>query len=426
MTMKVRASFAALVLATLWLAGCDHYTCTSGATFGNSSCTATGSGLGGTGTGTGTAAAYVYAVDEGTTGAANGTIDGYALNTSAVTFGPIANYTAPTVPLNNGGVGMTVAQGIYLYAAFGAVNQIYGWTIGSSGALTAIGGSPFSSNAAGGYIGGVGAANMIVNPAGTLLFISDAVTSSVYVYSIGSGGVLTEVGIFACPTGFTPMNLATDGLGKYLYVVDGTYSTHQGSSIAAFSIASGGALTPVIGSPFAFNMWEVKGEPTGNFLIGTTGSNAHYGVVDDPNLYVFSITQSGSNAGALTEVTKQSTINSPFSIAVQSNSGGNLVYSFSFNDAESAFNPIEGYAISSSGGLTAVSGSPFSLGEGSRGQFDQSGALLFSYSSPPNPATGTVVTQISPLAVASSGTLTEPVGSTTLVTPGFFAVADVP
>jgi 6-phosphogluconolactonase (cycloisomerase 2 family) len=429
MTTKVRAlSIGAVLLTMMWLAGCDHYGCTSGATFGNSSCTASGSGLSGSGGGTNTSAAYVYAVDEGTNGAANGTIDGYALDTSVSTFGPISTYTAPAIPLNNGGTGMAVAQGVYLYAAIGSTNQIYGWTITSSGALTQIASSPFTSPAAGGYIGGVGQANMIVNPAGTLLFISDAVTSSVYVYSIGSGGVLTEVGAFSCPTGFTPINLATDGLGKYLYVINGSYSTHQGSGIAAFSIGTGsslGTLTPVTGSPFTgttYAMWQVAGDPTGKYLIGTTGRTVVYNGTDDKNLYVFSI---GTN-GALTLVTTQPTVYTPFSIAVPANTGGELVYSFGFNDDATAFNPVEGYAISSTGTLKAISGSPFSLGEGSWGQFDQSGTLLFSYASYIDQSTNTIVTQISPLSVGSGGALSEPIANTTLVTPGFWAVADVP
>src|SRR5579871_5804406 len=296
MTTRVRALFAvvALLPATIWLAGCDHYVCKT--TFGNASCSSSGSGLGGVG-GTGTSSAFVYAVDQGTTGATTGTIDGFALDATAVTFGPISGYTAPTVPLNSFGTGMVVAHDLYLYTAFGSTNQIFGWTISSSGNLTAITGSPFSVTAAGGDIGGVGQANMITNPAGTLLFISDAIRTSIAVYSIGSGGVLGSVGSFSCPSGFTPMNLTTDGLGKYLYAVDGSNAIHQGTQIAAFSISAAGTLTPVVGSPFVFPMWQLKGEPSGQFLIGTTGTTVPYNGRDDDNLYVFRITQTGSNAG---------------------------------------------------------------------------------------------------------------------------------
>jgi len=328
---------------------------------------------------------------------------------------------------------MVVAQQQYLYVGIAITNQIYGWTIGSNGSLTAISQSPFSGSFLDQYSGGVGQDNMITNPAGTLLFISDAQLNEIYVLQIGTGGVLTEVtgSPFACPTGFaTPMNLATDGLGKYLYVVDGNFGRHQGTQVAAFAIGTGsslGVLTPVTGSPFSYPMWQLQGEPTGQFLIGTSGSSAYYtGVNDDDNLYVFSITQSGTNAGAITQVTKQATKYSPFSIAVQSNKGGDLVYTFSFNDTATAFNPIEGYTITSTGGLTADTGSPFALttAEGSWGQFDQSSGYLFTYASYLNSSTGTTVTELAPLTVGTGGALSQAVPPGTLATPGFWAVTD--
>jgi hypothetical protein len=149
--------------------------------------------------------------------------------------------------------------------------------------------------------------------------------------------------------------------------------------------------------------------------------------VDDDHLYVFSISQSGTNAGAIAPVTGSPFVTqySPFSIAVQSNSNGNLLYSFSFNDTASAFNPVEGYAISSTGTLTADTNSPFGgVAEGSWGQFDQSGDFLFVYSSYINESTGDVVTQLGPLDVGTGGALTQPIFTLSLATPGFWAVTD--
>ncbi len=430
MTMRVRMVLLLTVaLAMMGLASCDHYICTSGATFGSSSCTATGSGLGGSGTGGSATAAFAFAVDT-----AGNTIDGYTLNTTANTLAATTGYTAPAVPPNNGGVGMVVAQAQYLYVGFGNIGEIYGWTIDSSGFLTAINGSPFSAPFLANFGIGVGQANMITNPAGTMLFISDTLQSEIYVFTIGSGGVLTLASgsPAVLPSGFQPMNLAVDGSGKYLYAINGDFSTHTGSEIAAFSIGSGGTLTPVVGSPFVgsnYFMWQLAGEPTGKYLIGTTGNSAApgYSGVDDDHLYVFSITQSGADAGAIAPVTGSPflTTFSPFSIAVQSNAGGNLVYSFSFNDSATAFNGVEGYEITSTGTLSAVQGSPFTgVAEGSWGQFDQSGANLLVYASYVPEGTGTVVTQLGPDAVGSGGLLTQPISTLTLATPGFWVVTD--
>ncbi len=442
MKMVSRALLSLLVLlATLFLANCGgHYFCN--VTFGSSTCNPSGSGSGpsggsggGGGGGGSQPSAFVFAVDQG------GTIDGYTLSVSGGTFGSTSNYTAPTVPTNDGGVGMAVAQGQFLYAGFGAAQELYGWTINSSGSLTAISGFPLSISALGGSNGGVGQNNIITDPTGSYLFISDALAAQVYAYVIGSGGTLSAAAtpIITLPAGFEPMNLATDGMGKYLYIIDGDWYTHQGSEIAAYVIGTGGTLTAVPGSPFIgppYNMWQVQGEPTGDFLIGTTGSNASYaGVSDDLHLYVFSITQSGASAGAITQVTGSpfTTQYSPFTIAVSPAAGGDLVYSFGFNDAGTAFNPTEGYSLSTTGTLTALTGSPFSnLGEGTWGQFDQSGAYLMDYGSYVN-SSDALVTQLVPLIVGTDGVLSQPIatldltsGCTTTPCNVFWAVTDVP
>jgi hypothetical protein len=428
-----------IMLGTLLLSNCSPYGCR--VTFGSSTCTSSGSsslgggggsGGGGGGGGGATPTAFVYAVDD------SGTIDGYVLSDSASTFGAISNFTAPTIYANSGGVGMALAQGQYVYAGLGdSGGWLYGWTISASGSLSPISGTPVAAPFLATLASPPGRSQMITNPTGTLLFISDTLQSQIYVFQIGSGGVLTPVnnssGIpgFSLPLGFEPMNLATDGLGKYLYAINGNSSSHQGSAIAAFSIGTGsnlGVLTPVNGSPFSgagYNMWQVQGEPTGQFLVGTTGSTAYYGVPDDTNLYVFTISQSGSNPGAITLLAKTATTYSPFNIAVQSNTGGTLIYSLGVNDTGTAFNPIEGFSISSTGTLTADANSPFSnVGEGSWGQFDQSGALLFVYASFLNSSTNETTTQLSPLSVGSGGALTQPVATGTQANPGLWVVTD--
>jgi hypothetical protein len=119
---------------------------------------------------------------------------------------------------------------------------------------------------------------------------------------------------------------------------------------------------------------------------------------------------------------------SPFAIAVQPNSGGNLVYSFSINATDTGFNPIEGYQLSSStGALTALSGSPFSnLSDGSWAQFDQSGQFLFPHSVVVDENTGVATTTLGVLDVGSGGILTQPISPVTLANEGFWVVTDAP
>lgn len=417
MTLKVRLL---LMLITVWitmsLSGCGHYVCGSGATFGNSSCTTSGGGINQGGGGTPSTAAFAFAVDT------TGTIDGYTLDATNSTFGPTASYSAPTTPTQDDGSGMVVAQAKYLYVAFPSTFQIFGYSISTSGGLTSVSGSPFGAN----YLStAVGTKNMITNPAGTFLFVLSGISNQIYVYQVGSSGGLTSVSGSPFTIPFLGANLAIDGLGKYLYITQ-DLGSHTGLQVAAYSISSSGGLTAVSGSPFAYPMWEVAADPSGKYLIGTTGRTVSVNGIDDFHLYVFSIQQSGSNAGALTQVSGSpfTTVYSPYGIAMQPNSAGNIVYSFSINDTDTGYNAVEGFSLdSTSGSLTSLSQSPFTgVSDGFWGQIDQSGAYLFVYGGVVN--NGTVTTDLGAMNIGSGGALSEPTPQLTLPTSGFWTVTD--
>jgi hypothetical protein len=171
-------------------------------------------------------------------------------------------------------------------------------------------------------------------------------------------------------------------------------------------------------------MWQVQGEPTGKYLIGTTGNSAAPGLsgVDDKHLYVFSINQSG----AIAPVTGSpfATTYSPLNIAVQQSAGGNLVYSFGLADSALSFNPVEGFTLNSSGTLSTANGSPFlTAAVGTEGQFDQGGSLLFDYGGIFNINSNTVVYTVTSFDV-SAGNLTTATGTGTY--GGYWLVTDAP
>lgn len=426
MTKRVQVILMLIVaLAVLGLASCGHYVC--GANFGSSTCTPGTVGISQNG---GSASAAFVFVADGT--ASPGSIKGYTLNTSVTppTLQSTAAYTAPTTPPNDSGIGMAVAQKQFLYAAFGSTNTIYGWTISSAGILTPVSGSPYTATFTTFASTTFDTARVITNPAGTLLFVADQFQDVIFVYQIGSTGALTAVGS-PVPVPFPPGNMTTDGLGKYLYITDTSAGNHTGTQIAAYSInSSTGALTAVTGSPFfsgtTYAMWQVQGEPTGKYLIGTTGNSAAlvpgFSGTDDNHLYVFSINQS---SGAIAPVGSPfSTTYSPLSVAVQANSGGNLVDSFGLDDLGTAFNPAESFTLSSSGSLSIVSGSPFlSAAVGTEGKFDQSGGLLFVYGGIFNASDNTTVYTVTSFDV-SAGNLTTPTGTGTY--GGYWVGTDAP
>jgi 6-phosphogluconolactonase (cycloisomerase 2 family) len=439
MKSLLRLLFCLLMMgAMLLLSNCSPYGCN--VTFGSSTCTPSGSGLGsggGTGGGTGggngnaTPAALVYAVDQtgGSGGSGtNGTIDAYDLSTSAGSFLALKNFTAPAIPVNDPAVAMVVVQKKFLYALFESTNQIFGWSINSSnGTLTPLTNFPLAvilnlpQLSYNDYA-------VITDPAGKYLFIANTGLNEIMVFTVDStSGALAAVSGSPFPTLFAPVNLATDGLGKFLYV-SGDTGNHTSAAMEGFSIGSNGALTIMPGSPFTFTMWQLQGEATGKYMIGTTGNTLSLSAIDDLNLYLFSINQT---SGVLTQVAKQPTTYSPFTIAAQPpSSNGKFVYSFSMNDTATGYNPIEGFQLDTSNGtLAPISGSPFGVvTPGLWGQFDQSGANLLVYSNISidviDEIFGGGTVQLIPVAVASSGGLTPPISPATLVTPGYWVVTD--
>jgi len=426
MNSRIRSlGMLTLAASILLLAGCGQKTscsqtfgteslssqATSGSTCGSSG--GVGSGGGG---GSSTFAALSYDIDQA------GTVDGIALTTQGTpSLASIPNYVAPAIPTGDPSVGMVVAQQKYVYAVFEVEQEIDGWSIdASTGALTELSGMPMTVGFTGIPISGYNHTYVTTNPAGSLLFISEAGNEEIAVYQIGNGGALTAVAGSPFSTGVVePGNLTVESQGKYLYACEDS-GDHAGAFMAGFSIQSDGSLVAFPSNPINFPMWQVVSDPSGKFLVGSSGNSVLVSGVDDTNLYVFSI---DAQTGALTQVTGSpfATVYSPFFITGQpSSNGGSFVYSFSIGSG--GYNPVEGYQVDgTSGALTALSNSPFSnLSTAIWGQFDQGGAYLFFYRNVNS------APELGFWTVDSSGTLSEPASTFTLGESGYWVVTDPP
>jgi hypothetical protein len=361
----------AVILAGVWLSSCGHYNC--GATFGNATCNASppcvGCGSGGTGN-----AAFIYYVGTGVVG-------GVELD-STKAFAAIPNFVSPALPPAYSGSDITVATKKFLYLPYVSTGQLFAWSIGTDGGLTPLSGSPFSAPWAAGLPSAVQPlTSILVSPDGTLLFAADAVDNEIVVFQINATtGALTLAPGSPFSTGglVQPWNLATDGLGKFLYVTQGNASG-QGVGMAVFTIGSGGALSG--GTALPFTMWQVQGEPTGKFLVGTkgeTGTQGGGGLLD-ANLHVFSIDQA---SGVITETAGSPvpTPNGPTRVLIHPS--GKFVYDFNISATTNFDGPVDGFQMDPlTGALTPITGSPFStLSIPYGGMFDQSGAYLFFHS----------------------------------------------
>jgi 6-phosphogluconolactonase (cycloisomerase 2 family) len=123
------------------------------------------------------------------------------------------------------------------------------FTIGSTGALTPIAGSPVLAGPASTPMGPFIAA---IDPAGKFVYTSNLDgsccpgTQAVSVFAVGASGALTAIS-------GSPFNLSLewahyiviDPSGKFAYALDSNNDQIQG-----FSVGTTGALTPLSGTPF--------------------------------------------------------------------------------------------------------------------------------------------------------------------------------
>ena len=117
--------------------------------------------------------------------------------------------------------------------------------------------SAFSINTSNGSLTGVGStteletdpSGLAVAASGKYLYIPNTGDASISAFSMGSSGALTPISGSPFPSGGNgsvngPLGIAADADGKFVYVCNAS------NDISVFSIGSSGALTPVSGSPF--------------------------------------------------------------------------------------------------------------------------------------------------------------------------------
>jgi 6-phosphogluconolactonase len=143
------------------------------------------------------------------------------------------------------GMAATVTLG-HLYVSDFLNDAVDGFSINSStGALTAVSGSPFPL---GGAPPGAGGLSMFVS-GGSYLYATDVNAGTVAGFRYDPlSGRLTPVPGSHFPAGNTPVQAVQDRLSKFLYVSN---LNDSGGGISAFTINNDtGALSPIPGSPF--------------------------------------------------------------------------------------------------------------------------------------------------------------------------------
>jgi 6-phosphogluconolactonase len=360
----------------------------SGGSGGSTGGTSTGGTACGPGTnpgGGGNTASFLYYLS-------STNIQGAGLSTTG-TFANLTSFTPPTLP-SSVGSDMVIVNKKFLYLPQNDSLTVQAFTIDhTTGALTAITGSPFAT---------AGADSIASDPAGRFLFVGNDNTGLISAFQIdATTGALTA----APGSPFSAFNLdfvhvlAVDGTGKFLYAGQGLAAL----PVHAFSIDQNtGALSPVVGSPFGLGVAGVRTDFNGKFAVGLTG------ISGDNHLYVFAI---DATTGALAPVSNSpfpTTMSTPENVRIHPSS--QFVYSFGL-DTNSSLTAIEGFEIdSTSGALTPLTGSPFtSVPIMADCKWDQGGGEAFCASAATNAfsvlgtstSTGSLTHTVTDLSVAN-------------------------
>ncbi|MBZ5647119.1 MAG: lactonase family protein [Acidobacteriia bacterium] len=217
----------------------------------------------------------------------------------------------------------------------------------SSGALAAVPGSPFASTAGNPY-------SAKLNPAGTVLYVTNYNDNTISTFSVDSAGKLTQIPP-DLPLSSDPHLVVMDPKGRFLYV------PNENGQFNGFTISpSNGALTAMNnGIPFDADNYSTGGtvDASGQFLLV-----ANKYACDPGTVSVYKIDQ---NSGVPTEVTGEG---SPFATTTGANDcGPYTVVEFMVGGqayvAANNYNGTSNVAVFSldttSGKLKAVGGSPF-------------------------------------------------------------------
>ncbi|MFL6387046.1 MAG: MBG domain-containing protein [Terriglobales bacterium] len=246
------------------------------------------------------------------------------------------------------------AQGNYVYVNNQDVaNSIAGFAVSSTGALTAVPGSPYSTGGIGATTTCIGLDRITISAPQNLLFVSNSGDQTISVFQVDPAtGALTAAAGSPVPSGLTldacqGISLAATPDGAFLMA-------SSNGQIQTFAIGAGGSLMP--------------GPTTANCCSPTIGMkiSAHgqlLAVSNESSVSVYSINADGSLTASA---------GSPFPRA-----GTGLVSGLDFScagdrlygsEASFASNTItDGWSVAADGTLTPLAGSPF-LGAGTDGQ----------------------------------------------------------
>ena len=200
---------------------------------------------------------FVYVVGQQT--ATTGLVLGFSQNTTTGALTPVPGTTISGTAGNSVVTGGTAAgvspsaiaeepTSRFLYVTDRISNQLIGYNVSNTGALTAMVNGPFTT--------GLYPVNITIDPTGKLIYVVNYNSNTVQGYMIDSttGAPSGAVGAYGTATGAGPNCVTIDpAVGTFLYTSDNTDNTVTGEKLSPNT----GGLSRVQNSPF-----QGSGQPT--------------------------------------------------------------------------------------------------------------------------------------------------------------------
>ena len=207
---------------------------------------------------------YLFVGGIGNPNNSTGSVSAFTLNPNSGSLNPVLSSPYPAGDAPYGLAVDPASQFVFATAAF--THFLFVYTIGSDGSLTQIAGNPFSA--------GPGAYGVVAYPlggaSGGFVYVANGATYTVSAFSYDSTGNLTELAQSPYSSGSEPKGIAIDPAGQFLYVTN-----YADFSVSSFSINSqSGALTSVGPPVLTGNLngvanpgpIDVKVDPSGRFV----------------------------------------------------------------------------------------------------------------------------------------------------------------
>ena len=297
-------------------------------------------------------------------------ISGFAVNPATGVLTLIGD--TPTLlvePAGPAALGISLAatpDGEYLFATADTdellVGRIHAFSVGATGELTEVAGSPLLVNCP-------SIAGIKVSPNGSYLAVTCPVQDAIHMFSIGGGGALTAVAgspfaAAAFPTG-VPMGLDINCASDLLFA---GLATGGNAAIAVFDLGADGSLSPILGSPFVpagggLNSQVVLLNPDDDLLFVSSHGDPG-GLIDGEAISVFTVAPDG---------TPGSVAGSPFPLVdyffpsgLAMDPSGSYLYTTSWNPLAPGFGfgYAYGFSVGAGGALATVPGALGNLEDG--------------------------------------------------------------